>query len=190
MCSVTPSQSLPGTWELKQRRTATPTKTSLENITPRYFNYVANIPARSNCTMTVAEQPRNKISRNGVQIKKENENITVLCSSSLQNLEFGHFTLLFCRGRQKHIPIFQTQVRRDCFSYLNPLFCGVLVAVAVVVAYVPKNALEWNNLVLSFGMLQKQRKLNDSLLWSHLKLFKLNSIFLIGSLNNLYFRPV
>ena len=36
-----------------------------------------------------------------VQVKKENEKFTVVCSRSPQNLEFGHFTLLFCREQQK-----------------------------------------------------------------------------------------
>ena len=31
--------------------TATPTKTSLENITSRYLHYIVIIPIRSNCTM-------------------------------------------------------------------------------------------------------------------------------------------
>ena len=37
--------------------------------------------------------PRIQIGKSGVQVKKENETFTVLCSRSLQNLEFGHFTM-------------------------------------------------------------------------------------------------
>ena len=42
------------------------------------------------------ELSENQIGRNGVQGKKEKEKFTVMCSRSPQNLEFGHFTLLFC----------------------------------------------------------------------------------------------
>ena len=54
---------------------------------------------------------------------------------SPQNLKFGHFTLLFCRGRQRNVQKHKTHVQSYCFCRLNLLFCGVLVAVAVVVAY-------------------------------------------------------
>ena len=37
----------------------------------------------------------NRTCGNGVQVKTENNKITVVCSRSPQNLKFGHFTLLF-----------------------------------------------------------------------------------------------
>ena len=55
-------------------------------------------------------------------------------SRSPQNLKCGHFTLLFCRGRQRNVLKWKTKVQSDCFCSLNLLFCGVVVAVAVVVA--------------------------------------------------------
>ena len=58
-------------------------------------------------------------------------------SRSPQNLKCGHFTLLFCRGRQRNVPKCKTHVQSDCFCSLNLLFCGVFVAAAVVVAYAP-----------------------------------------------------
>ena len=75
------------------------------------------------------ELSRNQIGRSGVQVKKENETFTVVCLCSPQNPEFGHFTLLFCRGRQRNL-----HVQGDCFRSLNLLFCGVVVVVAVVLA--------------------------------------------------------
>ena len=39
----------------------------------------------------------------GVRVKKENEKLTEMSSRSLQNLEFGHFTLLFCKWRQRNV---------------------------------------------------------------------------------------
>ena len=70
---------------------------------------------------------------NGVQVETEIEKFTVMRSFSPQNLEFVHFTLLFCRGRRRNVPNFKTHVQSDCFCSLNLLFCGVVVAVAVVV---------------------------------------------------------
>ena len=37
-------------------------------------------------------------------------------------------------GRQRNVPKCKTHVQSDCFCSLNPLFCGVVVAVAVVIA--------------------------------------------------------
>ena len=52
--------------------------------------------------MTTSKE--DQIGRSGVQVKKEDGKFTVVCSRSPQNLEFGHFTLLFCRGRQRNVP--------------------------------------------------------------------------------------
>ena len=71
------------------------------------------------------ELSRNQIDRSGVQVKKENEKFTVVCSRSPQNLEFDNFTLLFCRGRQRNVQKFKTHVQSDCFPSLNLLFCSV-----------------------------------------------------------------
>ena len=56
-----------------------------------------------------------------------------MLSRSPENLKCGHFTLLFCRGRQRNVRKCKTRVQSDCFSSLNLLFCGVVVPVAVVV---------------------------------------------------------
>ena len=53
-------------------------------------------------------------------------------SRSRENLKFGHFMLLFCRGRQRNVPKCKTHVQSDCLCSLSLLFCGVLVAVAVL----------------------------------------------------------
>ena len=78
----------------------------------------ASIPIRSTCTMwpnspvteqvgtafnlyNVAELSSNRTGGNGAQVETENEKFTVMCSSSPQNLEFGHFTLLFAEHGEK-----------------------------------------------------------------------------------------
>ena len=71
---------------------------------------------------------------NGVQVGKENEKFTVMYTPSPKNIEFGHFTLLFCWLRQGNVQKHKTHVQSNCFCSLNLLLCGVLVAVAVVVA--------------------------------------------------------
>ena len=62
---------------------------------------------------------RNQIGRSGVQVKKENEKFTVGRSRSPQNLKCGHFTLLFCRGRQRNVPKCKTHVQTYCFVALS-----------------------------------------------------------------------
>ena len=47
------------------------------------------------------ELSRHQIGGSGIQVKKENEKFTIVRSRSPQNLKCGHFTLLFCGGRQK-----------------------------------------------------------------------------------------
>ena len=66
-----------------------------------------------------------------------------MCSRSPQNLEFGHFTLLFCWWRQRNVPKHKTHVQSDCCFSLNLLFIDVLVAVAVVVAKTPYQNSGW-----------------------------------------------
>ena len=65
---------------------------------------------------------RNRSGRSGVQVKTENKKFPVVCSRSPQNLEFGHFVLLFCRGRQRNVPKFIAHVQRLCFSHYILLF--------------------------------------------------------------------
>ena len=38
-------------------------------------------------------------------------------SRSPYNVEFGHFTLLICRGRQRNVPRFKTHVHSYCLAY-------------------------------------------------------------------------
>ena len=45
---------------------------------------------------------------NGVQVQKENEKFTAVCSRSQLNIELGHFTSVFCRGREKNTKRFDT----------------------------------------------------------------------------------
>ena len=74
-------------------------------------------------------------SRSGVQVKKENEKLTVVCSRSPKNLEFAHFTLLFCRGQRRNVPKCKMHMQSDCFCPLNLSLCGVVVVFAIVVAF-------------------------------------------------------
>ena len=121
--------------ELKRQRRQRQRKRHLKILT-LYFCvcvcvcYFANISTRYHGYFyRNGELPRNQIGRRGVQFKKENENFTVVCSRSLQNFEFGHFTqLLIYQGRKRNVPKFKTHAQSNCFSSLNLLFCGVVVA--------------------------------------------------------------
>ena len=57
----------------------------------------------------------------GVQVERENKKCTVMCSHSPQNLEFGHFTLLFGLVRQRNVPKVLTHVQGLCFCHSTVL---------------------------------------------------------------------
>ena len=52
---------------------------------------------------------------------------------SIKGLEFGHFTLLFYRERQRNGPKCNTHVQLIVLLYQNLLFSDVFVAVAVAI---------------------------------------------------------
>ena len=71
---------------------ATPMKTRLENISSRIARnlyYFVIIPIRSTCTM----RPNYSATEQVGTVSTENE----------QHLKFGHFTLLFFRGRRRNV---------------------------------------------------------------------------------------
>ena len=105
-------------------------KTSPENITLFHLLCFAIISTRSTFAK-MAHYPGTKlVGVASVQVKKENEKFAVVRRRSPQNLKCGHFTLLFCRGRQRNVPKCKTHVQSDCFCSLNLLFCSVVVSVA------------------------------------------------------------
>ena len=109
-------------------------KTSLENVISRLCNFFAIIPICLTWKM-LANYPGTCIEQH--QTKEEEKKFALMRSRSPENLKFGHFALLFCQGRERNVPKCKTHVQSDYFCSLIPLFCGVLVAVAVVVAQVP-----------------------------------------------------
>ena len=68
----------------------------------------------------VAELSRNKASRNGIEVEIKHEKFTVMCSRSLQNLEFSHFTLLFGGVQRRNKAKFIRSRRAFAFS-LHPI---------------------------------------------------------------------
>ena len=67
------------------------------------------------------ELSRNYITIDGVKARKKKENFAVMRSRSRGNIKFGHFTLLFCRGRQRNVPKWKMHVQSDCFCSLEPI---------------------------------------------------------------------
>ena len=65
-----------------------------------------------------------------VKLTVENLKIRLRRSPSPGNAKFGHFTLLFCRGRKKFTKIYNAR-EQPLFCSLNYLFSDVLVPVAV-----------------------------------------------------------
>ena len=78
--------------------TKTTTKTSPGNITLFHLYYFAIILTRLTST-EMANYPGTKLVGVAFKLRKKMKNS--LCSHSPKNLEFGHFTLLFCRERQE-----------------------------------------------------------------------------------------
>ena len=88
----------------------------------------------------MANYPVAKLVGVTLKLRKLNEKFAVMHSCSQQNLEFGHFTLMSCRGWQRNGTQFKTHVQNCCFCSLNLLFCGVLTAVAVTIAQLPNSS--------------------------------------------------
>ena len=76
-----------------------------ENVTWKY-NFITLVLPRDYFN-SLNFYRNGELSRNqigvGVVVKKENEKFPVMCSRSPKNLEFGHFTLLFCRGKSQRM---------------------------------------------------------------------------------------
>ena len=98
--------------------TATSTKTSPQNITLLYHKSFAIIPSCSHLTLSV-KYPRNELVREISEWKERNERFTVACSRCRQNLEFGDFTSLLCRGPQKYLLKSVLHVQHDYLWFFN-----------------------------------------------------------------------
>ena len=74
------------------------------------------------------ELSRNRIVRKSAQVKIQNKNFTAMCSRSPKNLDFLSF----------HVGFFLKRMEKNCSKLYNararPLFCDLLVAVAVKAA--------------------------------------------------------
>ena len=58
-----------------------------------------------------------------LKFRKLNEKFAVVLSRSQQNLEFGHFTLMFCRGRQRKVTKFKHMCKTVVFAHLTIFHC-------------------------------------------------------------------
>ena len=54
-------------------------------------------------------------SKDSGQVQIEKGEFAVVCSRFPKNFEFGHFTLLFCRERQRNVPKCKTQAQAIVF---------------------------------------------------------------------------
>ena len=80
----------------------------------------------------MAELSRSWICKGGGKVEIEKGKFAVVCSRSPQNFEFGHFTLLSCRERQRNVPKCKTHlqgivllIKTDClvtFSLPSPSY--------------------------------------------------------------------
>ena len=88
----------------------------------------------------MANYPVTKLVGVALKLRKLNEKFAVMRSCSQQNLEFGHFTLMFCRGWPRNVTKFKTHVQNCGFCSLNRLLCGVFTAFAVAIAQLPNSS--------------------------------------------------
>ena len=87
---------------------ATPTKTILKNITL----LLISITLTRLTSTEMANYPGTKLVGVALKVRKLNEKFAVVLSCSQKNpLEFGHFTLMFCTGRQRNVPKFKTRAK-------------------------------------------------------------------------------
>ena len=107
-------------WGPYETTTATPTKTPLENINLHFQNCFAFILTSSTCIMW-PNYPGAEFVENRGQVQIEKGNFTVVCLRSLQNLEFGHFTSLFCRERQRNVP--KRKMHVQVIVFLTKTYC-------------------------------------------------------------------
>ena len=87
------------------------------------------------------------------KLRKKMKNSPSCAHVLRKKLEVGHFTLLFCRGQWRNVRKCKTHVQSDCFCSLNLLFCGVVVAVALL-----KPATHLAILYADRGEFDRQRK--------------------------------
>ena len=114
------SNSCPSVFTIGSLRsaTATSTKTSPQTITLLCHKSFAIIPSWSRLTLSV-KYPRNELVREISEWKERNERFTVACSHCRQNLEFGDFTSLLCRGPQKYLLKSVRHVQHDYLWFFN-----------------------------------------------------------------------
>ena len=114
-----------------------------ENVTWKYnfilFVLLIGITLTRLTSTEMANYPVTKLGGVALKLRKLNEKSAVMCSCSQQNLEFGHFTLIFFRGWQRNVTKFKTHLQNCCFCSLNLLFCGIFTTVAVVIVQLPNS---------------------------------------------------
>ena len=88
----------------------------------------------------MANYPVAKLVGVTLKLRKLYKKFAVMRLCSQQILEFGDFILMFCRGWQRNVTKFKTQVQNCCVCSLNLLFCGVFNVVAVVIAQLPNSS--------------------------------------------------
>ena len=71
----------------------------------------------------MANYPVIKLVRVVLKLRKLNEKFAVVLSHSQQNLEFGHFTLMFRRGLQRKVSKFKHMRKTVVFAHLTIFHC-------------------------------------------------------------------
>ena len=113
--------------------TATATKTSPENISLFHLCYFMIISSCSTFTK-MANYPGTKLVGVAYKLRKKMKN-SPLCVDVLHktlNVVISH--RCFAEDGKENVPKCKMHVQSDCFCSLNLLFCGIVIAVAIVIA--------------------------------------------------------
>ena len=95
---------------------ATP-KDNVDQNMNLYFTYESRDTLKS-LTLFITVKAVAKLNLgHGNKFEIEFYKISHRSSHSSCNAEFGHFTLLFCRGRQRNVPRFITYVNSHCSAH-------------------------------------------------------------------------
>jgi len=84
-------------------------------MTSKYFKLLRDSFNSFNLS-NVAEQSGSQLCKDSVTVQVEKRKFTVVCSRSTCDFEFGHFTLLFSRGRQRNEPKSVSHVQSHGFA--------------------------------------------------------------------------
>ena len=101
-------------WETTGRNVRTPTSNENPDL---YFTYESRDILKSFSLFLFVKTFSKMVAQHSVKFEIYILNIIRCGSRSPDNADFGHFTLLFCRGQQRNVPRIITHVHSYCSAH-------------------------------------------------------------------------